>query len=1140
MKTYRKIKTGLGLSVGIAVFFFLFHATSFALYVPPIPPVTSPPQTTVEFWQACAYKVAFSASGGVLDTCDLSPTTNGINNFNYGSSTIATAFTTATYQTSYGPTPPTGIALENSDGQPLVAGQTDQESLAWNNVSYIGQSYTAGNSPDTREVKFYVYQPAAGAPNGTDFALLASINSDGSLQVLALVYDVAKDGKVFAAPINQVAIGSTATGGKCAPDDTSATCGPVSASSGISTSGNACDLKSNGWSLAWFACPALEAADSAATNLMHVFEQQLPFCIIQSGLNCNAQNNGAQNLGSGQGQVRTAWSLIKNIATAILVIVMLVMVISQAIGGGPFDAYTVRKMLPKMVIATILMQISWPLFAWVVDIVNDIGNGLGDLMYAPFGGASNLDFGSLLSHASINSTQGFFIGYLGAFLGVAIGVAYLPTLLFAAFSAALTLLIGLAVLVFRKILIILLLIFSPLALAIWILPGQGPQRLWKMWLDNFTKVLMMFPLIVAIIAAGRIFAYVSGATNNGSFINFWLVIAGYFLPLAILPKAYKWGGTAMSAAGNSLGNMQRSIQSATKQPLKNWAREKTTDKWANNYNPLKKTLGSRRLSSALQSIAGGRVVPTKAAKAKMLFRGQQWSSTMAERNDALRNNFVRKAQEQGMPADMVRKYDRLAREKYGMKELDKDGNDTGRSGLFSAEELDQGMRPNAIGSGKKSSQILAMMATEKNDSELLKSIGRYNVQARSLLEMADKSFVFPQQDPVTKNYKMVPIWDWRPLVDQAFKDPSLWGELGGMRPDLTPNNVPRGGARYQKILAKAGFRRGRDVNGREFDVSKDAIRDNPREERYAEEFTNPDGSLHYKPYLMQKLQALDEDTLGIIQAGKNTLLTFAKEISGWNQGNGYYGEGKSALPAQEFTDFIVKQAGSESGLRSMASLKSTDSHKQAIDNALKASGYTQFKGADGEIHDLTVDNIFGVNERAFAKMHASADYEPAKSELVPPPTGPAAPAGAPAPATTGPASTSTTAPATAAETAATTPSGPPQETPTYAPGEAQPTSLGSVAFNRFSNELAENTVATQRLAREMAARRTGTQPTIGVPTPTGEIRIVHEPVYQPGDTIRPVVGTSSGIVMSPGIRSVEPQPRNEEESPPSEPAPPST
>ncbi|MBX4197672.1 hypothetical protein KW801_03940 [Candidatus Saccharibacteria bacterium] len=63
----------------------------------------------------------------------------------------------------------------------------------------------------------------------------------------------------------------------------------------------------------------------------------------------------------------------------------------------------------------------------------------------------------------------------------------------------------------------------------------------------------MFPIVVAIIAAGRVFAYVVGTQNNQSnLISLLFILVGFFGPLFLLPRTFKWGGQAMSLAGNGI------------------------------------------------------------------------------------------------------------------------------------------------------------------------------------------------------------------------------------------------------------------------------------------------------------------------------------------------------------------------------------------------------------------------------------------------------------------------------------------------------------------------------------------------------------------------------------------------------------
>lgn len=305
---------------------------------------------------------------------------------------------------------------------------------------------------------------------------------------------------------------------------------------------DACQSNSGGWAFTWAVCPVLAAADELTTFLVNNFEEQLAFNVSQLG--------SATDKNSGSYKIHQTWSLIKNIASALVVIVMLIMVLSQAISVGPFDAYTVRKLLPRLVAVVILMQISWPLFTYVIDIVNNLGRGIADIMYLPFGGADNMDLWSLLNNAKLGDGTLAAMNWGALAVFAVLGVAFLFTMLGLAFMAIIALLFAVITLIFRKILIITLLIFAPLALLAWTLPGT--EKYWKLWRENFLKVLMMFPIIMAIIAAGRIFAYVVGTPDTNKFMALLFILVGFFGPLFLLPRTFKWGGQAMNLAGDRI------------------------------------------------------------------------------------------------------------------------------------------------------------------------------------------------------------------------------------------------------------------------------------------------------------------------------------------------------------------------------------------------------------------------------------------------------------------------------------------------------------------------------------------------------------------------------------------------------------
>ena len=396
-----------------------------------------------------------------------------------------------------------------------------------------------------------------------------------------------------------------------------------------------CGLNSGGFSLSWLMCPVLEAADSVAGYLYEEFEQMLSFTIDEDLGDPASQN-----------KVRTTWSLIKNVASAGVVIVMLVMIISQAIGGSWFDAYTVRKMLPRLIVATIAIQLSWPIFAWVVNLFDDIGNGIASFMFAPFGGREELQLGSVLANAGISGAEAAAINWL--ILLPALGflaVAALPTVLVMALSALVALGVAYFTLILREIIIIMCLILAPLALLAWVLPGT--QRYWKLWWDNFLKMLAMFPLAIALIASGRIFAYVAGTQQDtedvDELISLIIICVGFFGPLFLLPRTFKWGGAALGLAYNAINSAgQRGIR-AWEPAVKGYT-ERKQGQWANEYDvsapaferdlTRRKIFGKQRRiipsGRFVRRIQSGHYLPTERSRRQTIALGDKYGG---ERND---------------------------------------------------------------------------------------------------------------------------------------------------------------------------------------------------------------------------------------------------------------------------------------------------------------------------------------------------------------------------------------------------------------------------------------------------------------------------------------------------------------------------
>jgi hypothetical protein len=296
------------------------------------------------------------------------------------------------------------------------------------------------------------------------------------------------------------------------------------------------------FTLDWLLCPIVEKIQSAVAAITSYIESQLTVsvndyfddgCINSATAKCNATNVDY-----------SLWADFRDIALTILVIAGLIMVFSQAMDFGPFDAYTVRKMLPKILMAVILISFSWEIGRFLVQFSDDLGVGVRQLILGVSPGA--LSNGSIATELLLG-TGGALIG--GAVFSIAMGPLGMVLILI---SVILSLAVAFLILALRKLLIIICVVSAPLAFVAYIMPGG--QKIWGYWKNSFTGALLMFPMIIGVISLGQLFAYLEYQTGTkgggGGFVPGLIAIILYFGPFFLLPKIAR---SSMGAMGSIIG-----------------------------------------------------------------------------------------------------------------------------------------------------------------------------------------------------------------------------------------------------------------------------------------------------------------------------------------------------------------------------------------------------------------------------------------------------------------------------------------------------------------------------------------------------------------------------------------------------------
>ena len=229
--------------------------------------------------------------------------------------------------------------------------------------------------------------------------------------------------------------------------------------------------------LGWSICPAINVAISFADGAWSIFE----FLLINNPLD-------------GSGTYYDSWTKVRDIANAILVVIFLGIVISQVSNIG-ISNYGIKKMLPRLVIVAVAINISYYLMQVIVDIANITGKSI-DSIFSGFESYSGLKaangwsvlFDSILLSATVAGSVGVTLA-AGAVLGWPAIILFLGAMII---PAIIGIIAGLLALQVRSMLIPILAIFSPVALVAWVLPNT--QKLFDKWKSMFTGLVFLYPL----------------------------------------------------------------------------------------------------------------------------------------------------------------------------------------------------------------------------------------------------------------------------------------------------------------------------------------------------------------------------------------------------------------------------------------------------------------------------------------------------------------------------------------------------------------------------------------------------------------------------------------------------------------------
>ncbi len=323
----------------------------------------------------------------------------------------------------------------------------------------------------------------------------------------------------------------------------------------------------NAGDLSWLICSIINllvnGIDALVSSILIPFIQVQPLSTTATITNADGTTSVVAS------PTYSIWGKFRDLASVFFILIFFIIIFGTAIG---MDNYTVKKILPRLVAGAILVPLSWYICAVGIDIGNVLGFGLLKLCQAVIPNPT-IDIGTPLAQIFFG-IGGAIVVTLATVAITTIGLGVLLTIAFAVLAAILTL-------VLRKILIILFVVLSPFALLAWILPNT--EKLYKQWWTTLTRLILMFPLIMLLIEAGRIFSLTAGSALAGGNIALFgvhlrlaaapgtgalqqsavpfLQLTGLFLPLGAVPWTFKWAGGAMAFGAGMIARGRKAADS---------------------------------------------------------------------------------------------------------------------------------------------------------------------------------------------------------------------------------------------------------------------------------------------------------------------------------------------------------------------------------------------------------------------------------------------------------------------------------------------------------------------------------------------------------------------------------------------------
>ena len=407
------------------------------------------------------------------------------------------------------------------------------------------------------------------------------------------------------------------------------------------------------------------------------------------------------------------WKYMLGISNIVFIIFLLIVVFSQITGLG-ISNYGIKKVLPKLIVTAILVNLSFVICLLAVDFSNIIGNGLRGV----FTSIEEATVGTMTMTGGVKMSSMYGALADGTALAIGAGAIAIETgaiwmLIPTVLGAIVAVVIGLITIALRQALVALLIMIAPLAIVAYMLPNT--EQWFKKWKALLMRMLVFYPLFSLLFGASSLAGWAIIASAKDGF--------GLMLGVAvqIFPLFFAW--SLMKMSGTLLGTINSRLTGLMAGPIAG------TRSWADSHRQLtkQKTLASGRTPSAhlLQYLSDRKVI-REARISKY--------ATISKTRGLARESFSHYKKDGNISKVGEREYEMQARAMRYQEiiEMDKDNYNRGLSDFDGDyKKRIAGMRRNF----NRSAGVYSSRIAGKDQTARLKYLDNANVTASDELKM---------------------------------------------------------------------------------------------------------------------------------------------------------------------------------------------------------------------------------------------------------------------------------------------------------------------------------------------------------------------------------------------------------------------